>query len=542
VTRLARTLCGASAAIGGLVLVGYATETGALTSVFPRQPPMLANTALALALLGIGGALRCREGLRGAPRFVAFLAALFATAIGGGTLLEYIFHVDLELDRVIVDARDGAHPGRPAPMAALAVLLLGLALLVFDTRRTARARPSEWLALAAGHAALVGLMGQIFSGARAYPGTGPVLGVTLAAALGITALSVGLLIARSDVGLMRVATSAGPGGIMFRRLVLPFVFAPVVIGLAVKSALGEASLHDPALLVATLFAGTSMFGVLLLPLFAAPLDRAHAALQQDITARCAAEEAAKHLEAELRKAVAARDEVLGIVAHDLRNPLSTATLTAELLVRPEHERRVQSRRLAERLGRALGRATRLIEDLLDVTRLENGSGISVDARPQSIPALAQEAFDMLESAATNASVALDAKFPSDLPPAMADEARIIQVLGNLIGNALKFTPTGGHVHVSAARLGDELSVTVADTGKGVAPEHLAHMFDRFWQADAGDRRGAGLGLAIAKGIVEAHGGRIWAESEPGRGCRVTFTLPVATAEAPGRVLSARGVI
>ncbi|MDX2090938.1 MAG: HAMP domain-containing sensor histidine kinase [Kofleriaceae bacterium] len=535
VTRLARGLCVAPAVIGGLVLVGYATETRALLRVFPGQAPMVANTALALALLGTAGFVRCSDGVRGVPRFVALLAALFAIAIGGGTLIEYVVDVDLAIDRLIMN-------GRPAPMAALAVLFIGLALLVFDTRRTARARPSEWLVLAAGHTALVGMMGHIFSGPRAYPGSGPVIGVTLATALGMTALSIGLLLARCDAGLMRVVTSSGPGGIMFRRLVLPFVFAPAIIGLAVKSALGEASLHDPALLVATLFAGTSMFGVLLLPLFAAPLDRAHAALQEDITARCAAEEAAKHLEAELRKAVAARDEVLGIVAHDLRNPLSTATLTAELLVRPEHERRVQSRHLADRLGRALKRANRLIEDLLDVTRLENGSNVSVAPCPQPLDALAREAFDMLEPAATAASVALEAKVAPDLPLAWADEARIVQVLGNLIGNALKFTPRGGRVHVSATQLGDELSVTVADTGKGVAPEHLAHMFDRFWQANAADRRGAGLGLAIAKGIVEAHGGRIWAESEPGRGCRVTFTLPVATAEAPRRVHSARGVI
>jgi signal transduction histidine kinase len=234
------------------------------------------------------------------------------------------------------------------------------------------------------------------------------------------------------------------------------------------------------------------------------------------------------LEAELRKAVAARDEVMGIVAHDLRNPLATAMLTADLLVRPENERRVHSRQLAERLTRALVRATRLIEDLLDVTRLESGSGISIVPRPQLLPALAREAFDMLEPAAAAASVVLEARIAPDLPSVLVDETRIVQVLGNLIGNAVKFTPRGGLVRLSATRHGDELCVTVADTGKGMAAEHLEHMFDRFWQASPNDRRqGTGLGLAIAKGIVEAHGGRIWAESELGRGLAVTFTLPVA---------------
>ena len=636
VTRLPCVLCAIAGAIGMIVLHGYAADARWLMNALPGEPPF-ARTAFALVLLGAVGILRCRDGVAGRrARKIAAGVALAVTLLGGITLIEHGLARDLGIAHVIVEPAGG----RPPPIDAVAVMLFGLALLVFDTRRGARARPSEWLELAAGIVALIAIVAHLF----AVPGTStsmPLLAVRPATGIALACLAVGLLVARADAGLVHVATSRGPGGIMFRRLVLPFVFAPAVIGLVVRSALGRASLHDPALLVGTLFAATSLIGVLLLPLLAVPLDRAQARLegiigiasdaiisldtQQRITIfNRGAEQAfgwpasevlgkpleilspepqraqvrsyieqlatapddaphlgqrtrdiiglrkdgtefpgeaaiSKHrgddgltftivlrdatrhanLEAQLRRAVAARDEVLGIVAHDLRNPLSTAMLTAELLVRPEHERRLQSRRIAERLTRALGRATRLIEDLLDVTRLESGGGMSIDPHPQALPAIAREAFEMFEAAATAASVALEAKLPPDLPQVLADEARIVQVLGNLIGNAIKFTPRGGHVRVSATRQRDELVISVADTGTGLDADQLAHMFDRFWQARAGDRRGAGLGLAIVKGIVEAHGGRIWAESEPGRGCCVMFTLPIASSETRGVATRAR---
>ncbi len=162
-----------------------------------------------------------------------------------------------------------------------------------------------------------------------------------------------------------------------------------------------------------------------------------------------------------------------------------------------------------------------------------------------VGALAEEAVEMLASAATAAAIRLEAEVPPDLPLAWGDEARIVQLLGNLIGNALKFTPEGGQVRITAALAGAEIVVSVSDTGAGIPPDQVPHLFDRFWQAKKTDRRGAGLGLAIARGIVEAHGGRIWAESEAGHGSRFLFSLPlvpaaaVSKAEAPRLVLPAR---
>jgi signal transduction histidine kinase len=121
---------------------------------------------------------------------------------------------------------------------------------------------------------------------------------------------------------------------------------------------------------------------------------------------------------------------------------------------------------------------------------------------------------------------------ADAPPVPADDGRVLQVIANLVGNAVKFTPAPGAVHLSAEVRGDECRISVRDTGPGIPPDQLPHLFGSFWQARDADRRGLGLGLAIAQGIVQAHGGRIWAESEPGRGTTFTFSLPLHVAPRP----------
>lgn len=1069
--QLGRMCCVGAAALGVLGLIGWVTGAHSLTTIVPGQPPMMPNTAIGLLLLGAAGVLRHRRCPGRPRRAIAILFAIAVLGIGSGTLAQYVLGIDLGLDQLLLRTELGPYPGRPSPPTAAAFVLVSIALLVYDTRLTARARPSEWLLLATALTALVGLMGHAFGVGELYRlRTAPVIGVALPTAIALILVALGLLLQRPDAGVMRIATSTGQGGILLRRLVIPGVLAPVVLGFVVLWVLRLAGVEETALVAATLASVMAAVGLLLLPFLAVPLDRAHAALEasrarardlveeasdaifiadgegrytdvngagcrllgmsrdeivgksivdfilpddiprlrarqaalaagprvqewrfrhkdghylwievsdkilpdgrwqgfvRDISARKAAEEETRRAHAriesivslaadaiiaidaarritlfnraaerifgwtrdealgrpldvllpervreeqrarvrtfaaesadperedspywplvalrkdgrefpaeaaisrlrigdewiysvilrditererlgrELRearaflenvfdssteyglialdlerrivlwnegarrnygytaeeivgahadrlhvpgdlaagivsslyaralqegsattifharrkdgseflsrvvasrrlggdgapigyllvcgditlehrrsererllaalgplltasldraqivdaavgllvheladacivdladdpenqraprrwkvmhrdprkqrlahalqaipldrgrphytwatlttqqaavvshitpehldsiaqsdehrrllhelapvssiavplqarglalgaltlvstdprrrydetdlpfvedlarrlgtalenarlfevaaRAVAARDEVLGIVAHDLRNPLSTATLAASTLVRPEHERRVGTQRAADRIERSLGRATRLIEDLLDITRIEGGGGISVDPRPTLAETLAHEAVDMLIGASEAASVDLDVVIDPGLPATLADEGRVVQVLGNLIGNALKFTPAGGHVRVGAERQGAEILFTVSDSGPGIPVEQLAHLFDRYWQANRRDRRGAGLGLAIAKGIVEAHHGTIWARSEPGHGSTFGFTLPIAPV---GSVAHGRGV-
>lgn len=221
-----------------------------------------------------------------------------------------------------------------------------------------------------------------------------------------------------------------------------------------------------------------------------------------------------------------RDDMLAIVSHDLRNPVQTIVMASTLLLElaPTDDRRLAARKQVEIVLRAASRANRLIDDLLDATRIDAGT-FSVDATPTRVEPLLREAIDLLTPLAAAAQVELTHSLDDDLALVKVDSQRILQVFSNLGGNAIKFTPKGGKVELNAAMCDGEVCLTVRDSGRGIAGEDLAHIFDRFWQAHGRQRHGAGLGLWIAKGIVEAHGGRIEVESEPGSGTLVRFTLP-----------------
>ncbi len=231
---------------------------------------------------------------------------------------------------------------------------------------------------------------------------------------------------------------------------------------------------------------------------------------------------------ESEQATRSRDQMLGVVAHDLRNPLNTMLMAAELLLDsapPDSP----TRRHASIVQRAGERMNRLVQDLLDVKRMESGR-LAIETRRMSSQSLVVEAVETLRSLATSSSVDL-AMEAGDDEPVLADPHCVQQVFSNLIGNAIKFTPRGGRVVLRCRPAEGAVQFEVRDTGPGIAAEHLPHIFGQFWQANRRDHRGIGLGLAIAKGIVEAHGGKIWVESEPGEGSSFLFTLPIANEDA-----------
>lgn len=221
----------------------------------------------------------------------------------------------------------------------------------------------------------------------------------------------------------------------------------------------------------------------------------------------------------------AREEMLAIVAHDLRNPLNVVMIARGLLAETEFsgERRAQ---LLSVMQRATQRMNRLVEDLLEVVRQESGKmTLVLDA--VSVASIFEQTAEMCQGTALGQNISLGVHEPPPDLVVIADEERIMQVMSNLVGNALKFVPSGGSVVLECERKGTEAVFSVVDSGPGIAPEDLDRLFEKFWQRRR-DNRGVGLGLAIARGIVEAHGGRIWADSELGSGAKFYFTLPAVT--------------
>lgn len=242
-----------------------------------------------------------------------------------------------------------------------------------------------------------------------------------------------------------------------------------------------------------------------------------------------------HLYHEAQQAVDAREEVLKIVAHDLRNPLSTIAMAADLLLEVPATDEQRARQLAI-IKRSGERMNRLIHDLLDAARIQAGR-LPIEPRAAELPTLFESALEMMRPLAAEKGLHLEAECSAGLPTVWVDAERMLQVFSNLIGNAIKFTPDGGQITVRAEPREGRVRVGISDTGPGIAPDQLGEIFGKMWQANRADMRGIGLGLTIAKSIVEAHGETIGVNSTLGEGTEFWFTVSAVVggvrAEAPG---------
>lgn len=242
----------------------------------------------------------------------------------------------------------------------------------------------------------------------------------------------------------------------------------------------------------------------------------------------------KLAEHEAQEATRAREELLAVASHDLKTPLQVIALGAERLLRfaPGADVVAQAGQAATSIMRAATRMNRLLEDLLDLDRIEHAR-LELERGPHDARDLIQDGVELVAPIAAERKVALrvDAAGAADATVS-CDRERVRQVFANLLGNAIKFSPQGAEITVRAERHGDAVRFVVVDRGPGIAAGELERIFERYWQARDADRirarTGLGLGLAIAKGIVVAHGGEIWAESDPGCGSSFSFTLPLAS--------------
>jgi signal transduction histidine kinase len=304
----------------------------------------------------------------------------------------------------------------------------------------------------------------------------------------------------------------------------PWAYAQLRPGPELRALCAIPLVHDGVTIggLAMGFAHPEAFGV---------TDRAFTLLMAQAAAaalhRAWSYDAERHLRRDAELLARAREEVLGVVAHDLRNPLNLINTTTQLLLDetlpPERQKA-----MLDVATRAAKQMNRLISDLLDTVRLQAGR-LSLDVEDVGVEEILHQTEEIFQPIAHEKQVRLDVVAPDEPEVVRADPLRVSQIVGNLLGNALKFTPPHGRVTLHAAAQGHDVVFEVRDTGPGISPEHLDHLFDRFWQARPTDHGGAGLGLAIVRGLVEAHGGRIWVESALGSGSTFAFTMPAASA-------------
>ena len=251
-------------------------------------------------------------------------------------------------------------------------------------------------------------------------------------------------------------------------------------------------------------------------------EQLHRSQRAERTAREAAERAA-NLE---RAAREMRDEMMAMVAHDLRSPLSAIDLGAAAINRAagQYPTGEGLRQHAAALHRIVGRMSAMLRDLLDTAALDSGK-LSVTPAPEPCDGLLTETVALFRTEAEVRAVTVTTEVPSDALRVLADHDRVLQVLSNLTGNALRFTPRGGAVTLRVDPFDGYVRFSVHDTGRGLSDEELPHLFERFFRAPSARGGGVGLGLYISKAIVEAHGGTIRAESGDGRGSTFSFTLP-----------------
>jgi signal transduction histidine kinase len=223
----------------------------------------------------------------------------------------------------------------------------------------------------------------------------------------------------------------------------------------------------------------------------------------------------------------------------LENPLNTSGLVANVLRETEQMQKAQIVEFVAKIQRAFNQMLRLISDLLDFSKIQSGT-FSVEPYAGTLESMIRPVIEGMKTLAEARQQTIECHIESDLPEVAADGHRVGQVVSNLLSNAIKFTRQGGTIVVSARQRDNTIVVSVSDEGPGIRQEDISRVFDRFWQARETRRMGSGLGLSIAKGIVEAHSGKIWVESASGKGSSFFFTLPLATPDAnPGNMLPAR---
>jgi signal transduction histidine kinase/ActR/RegA family two-component response regulator len=500
-----RWLALAVAAIGLIVLIGWALHIEFLKSVVPGMTSMKANTALCLILLAVS--------LAGANRtsrissLLVFSSLFICGAISLLTAGEYLLGLNFHLDNCFfVDRTTIVFPGRMAPTTIVCFVLCSLGLLLLQLRRAAFF--SQFAVNAVIGISLATLGGYLY-GAPQMLAHAPYPVVALHTALCLVLLSIGALLMQPDQGPMRVMMADTTGGWLARRLIPTALAVPLAVGLCVVTG-QRAGLYGAAFAVALTVSADIAVMTAVIWSVASLLSRTDALRQR--TERAAEQHSRL------------KDNFLATLSHELRTPLTAILGWAVMLSRrtdldPDAQEGVS---VIERNARA---QTRIVEDLLDMSRIISGK-MRIEALRVDLREVVANAIQTARPGTEAKQLELRVTIESDLPAIMGDPNRIQQIAWNLLSNAIKFTPRGGWVSVNLARHQSQVRLAIEDNGEGIRPEFLQHLFQRFRQADESTTRrhgGLGLGLSIVRQLVELHGGTVQAHSR-GEGMGSTFIV------------------
>lgn len=501
----------ACVAISVISLAGWAAGIDWLTSLAPGLPRLVPMTATLFLLASLALWSQTRAS---APRSVQGVAAAALVAAGAVAILGG--HAVQQAPAPFALGVDSYAFTLSSPVTAAMFLALGASLACMQWPRMLRW--GQWLALGLLLMALLTMAGYVFRDTFLYallPGKGTSLPTTLSFIL----LALGVLALRPAEGMMVAVHGSGPAAWVTRRLLLSALIVPVLLGAATSMAL-HAKAIDIGTAIAFLVWGMAALFTAVVWVFALVLQRYDAARRQ-------AERERETALAALREADARKDDFMALLAHELRNPLAPIRAAAEFLKLGNCDP-AQMRRTSDIIKRQTDYMVHLVEDLLDVSRARRGL-IALDKVPVDLVDAVSDAVEQVKPQIARRGHRLDVDLPDRHPSVLGDHKRLVQVVANLLGNAAKYTPEGGHVRLQLRADDQQIAVEVRDDGIGIDAALLPRVFDSFTQGTRTAGRaegGLGLGLALVKRLAELHGGDVTAHSEGnGQGSTFVLTLP-----------------